>query len=99
MNIDKQIKDLAARYADCGITEVIIREMMDDKGNPSGMDDRAKLIGIRMSLGTEFNRQELFTLGDIAHITGESEEEAMKMMLDAGATPIEISVAPWLKGE
>ena len=47
-DIRKQIKYLAARYADCGISEAIILKMMDDHGKPSGLDDRAKLIGVRM---------------------------------------------------
>ena len=72
-NIEKQIKDLAARYADCGIDEAIIRKMMDDEDNPSGLDD-------------------------LTHITGESREEVMKSIQEAGVTPISVSVAPWLVG-
>ena len=97
-NVGKQIKDLAARYADCGIDEDIIRKMMDDGDNPSGLDDRAKLIGVRLCLGMEFDRQELFGLDDLTHITGESREEVMKSIQEAGVTPIFVSVAPRLMG-
>ena len=98
MNINEEIKALAARYADCGMTEAIIQNMMVDKKNPSGLDERAKLIGIRLALGMEFNRQEYFSLSDIAHISRRTPEEALKMMRDAGITPITISIAPWLTG-
>lgn len=97
-DIRKQIKDLASRYADCGISEEIILKMMDDHGKPSGLDDRAKLIGVRMCLGMEFNRQELFSLGDLAHVTGETEEGVMELVKEAGITPITITAAPWLTG-
>lgn len=97
-DIRKQIKDLAARYADCGISEDIILEMMDDHGKPSGLDNRTKLIGVRMCLGMEFNRQELFSLGDLDHVTGETEEGVMELVKEAGITPITITAAPWLRG-
>ncbi len=48
---DREIKLLAERYEDCGITEEIIRNLMDKKAD---LDDRAKLIGIRLGLGTSF---------------------------------------------
>jgi len=51
-----------------------------------------------MCLGMEFNRQEYFTVNDLAHITGETPEEAMKRMQDAGVQPITVSPAPWLTG-
>lgn len=98
MNVDKEIKSLAARYTDCGIDEQIIRAIMDDGETPSGLDDRTKLIGIRMCLGNEFNRQELFSVDDLCHVTGETPENAMKMMQEAGVSPIRITPAPWLKG-
>ena len=97
-DIRKQVNDLAARYADCGISEEIILKMMDDHGNPSGLDDRARLIGVRLCLGMEFNRQELFSLGDLAHVTGETEDEVMELVRKEGITPISVSVAPWLTG-
>lgn len=96
--IKRKIKLIAARYADCGISEARIMEMMRDRDKPSGLDDRAKIIGIRMCLGMEFNRQEYFTLDDVAHVTGESEAAAMKRMQDVGAKPVFISPAPWLTG-
>lgn len=95
-NIDNQIKDLAARYADCGINEDIIRKMMSGKESPAGLDARAKLIGIRMCLGMEFNRQEFFSLDDVAHVTGESKEQVMELCRIKGVTPISVSMAPWL---
>ena len=97
MDIDKELKELAARYADCGISEVVLRKLLRD--GPSDLDDRAKLLGLRLSLGVEFHRQEYFSVEDIAHITGATEKEAMDMMLSSGANPVEISIAPWLKGE
>ena len=97
-SINEQIQALALRYSDCGIDESIIREMMDDHGKPSGLDGRAKLIGIRMALGMEFSRQELFSVDDLCHVTGETPESAMKMMQEAGVSPIQITPAPWLKG-
>ena len=97
-NIRKQIKDLADRYADCGISETIILKMMDDHGKPSGLDDRAKLIGVRMCLGMEFNRQELFSLEDLSHVTGETEDEIMELMRKEGINPTYVSAAPWLTG-
>ena len=98
MNVDEEIKSIAARYADCGIDEQIIRAIMDDGETPSELDDRAKLIGIRMCLGNEFNRQEYFSIDDLCHVTGETPEDAMKMMQEAGVSPISITPAPWLKG-
>ena len=97
-DIRKQIKDLAARYADCGISEAIILKMMDDHGKPSGLDDRAKLIGVRMCLGMEFHRQELFSLWDLAHVTGETEDELMGLVKREGINPVSVSLAPWLMG-
>ena len=97
-DIRKQIKDLAARYADCGISEAIILKMVDDHGKPSGLDDRAKLIGVRMCLGMEFRRQELFSLGDLAHVTGETEDKLMGLVQREGINPISVSLAPWLTG-
>lgn len=94
MNIEKQIKDLAARYADCGIDGAVIREMM---GRPSDLDARAKLIGVRMCLGMAFNRQEFFTLDDLAHVTGGTKDAVVKQAQAAGISPISISPAPWLK--
>lgn len=99
MNIDQEVKALAARYADYGVDEKMIRELMEDKETPSGLDDRAKLICLRLVFGNEFNEQEYFSVEEIAHITGQSEDATMKMMLDGGANPIEVSFAPWLKGE
>lgn len=96
VNINEEIKALAARYADCGITEAIIQNMMEK--NPGELDERAKLIGLRLALGMEFNRQEYFSLSDIAHISGQTPEEALKMMRDTGATPVTVSIAPWLTG-
>ena len=97
-SINEQIQALALRYSDCGIDESIIREMMDDHGKPSGLDERAKLIGVRMCLGNEFHRQEYFSVDDLCHVTGETPEEAMKRMQEAGVSPISITPAPWLKG-
>lgn len=99
MNIENEVKELAARYADCGIDEAAIWDLMRDKDTPSGLDDRAKLIGVRLCLGMEFNRQELFSMDDLCHITGESAEQVMERMRAAGVTPITISLAPCLKGE
>lgn len=97
-SIKKQIKELAARYADCGIDESIIMTMMCDGHKPSGLDDRAKLLGVRMCLGNEFNRQEYFSVDDLCHVTGESEEEVLLRMKEAGVAPVTVSPAPWLKG-
>ena len=63
---DREIKLLAERYEDCGITEEIIRNLMDKKAD---LDDRAKLIGIRLGLGHEFHREELFSVDDLCHVT------------------------------
>ena len=97
-DIRKQIKELATRYADCGINEAIILKMMAGQENPSGLDDRAKLIGVRMCLGMEFHRQELFSLGDLAYVTGETENELMGLVQREGINPISVSLAPWLTG-
>ena len=98
MNVDKEIRSLATRYADCGIDEQIIRAIMYDGETLSGLDERAKLIGVRMCLGNEFHRQEYFSVDDLCHVTGETPEEAMKRMQEAGVSPISITPAPWLKG-
>ncbi len=92
---DREIKLLAERYEDCGITEEIIRNLMDKKAD---LDDRAKLIGIRLGLGHEFHREELFSVDDLCHVTGETPEEALTRMREAGVSPITVSPAPWLKG-
>lgn len=98
MNIDNEIKALAARYADYGVDEKMIRELMEDKETPSGLDDRAKLIWARLALCNACGKQEYFSVEEIAHITGLSEDDALKMMLDGGATPIEASLAPYMNG-
>lgn len=92
---DHEIKLLAERYADCGITEESIRELMDQDAD---LDDRAKLIGIRLGLGHEFHREELFSVDDLCHVTGETPDEALTRMREAGVSPITVSPAPWLKG-
>ena len=96
MDINKELKELASRCADCGVSEAVLRKLL--RNGPPDLDDRAKLLGLRLSLGIEFNRQEYFSVEDIAHITGTTEKEAMGMMLSIGAKPIEMSIAPWLKG-
>ncbi len=44
------------------------------------------------------NWEELFSLGDLAHVTGETEEGVMELVKDAGITPITVTAAPWLTG-
>ena len=92
---DREIKLLAERYADCGITEQVIRKMMDSE---SSLDDRAKLIGIRLGLGHEFHREEFFSVDDMCHVTGETPDEVLTRMREIGVAPITVSPAPWLKG-
>ena len=82
---DREIKPLAERYEDCGITEEIIRNLMEKKAD---LDDRAKLTGIRLGLGHEFHREELFSVDDLCHVTGETPEEALTRMREAGVSPI-----------
>lgn len=93
MNIDQEIKALAARY---GITETVVRGAMD---TCKDLDEKSKLIWARLALCDLYGKQEYFSLEEIAHITGQTKEEAMQMMVDGGATPYEITVAPYLKGE
>ncbi|NLU24437.1 MAG: hypothetical protein GXW99_06955 [Clostridiales bacterium] len=92
-----QIKALAARYADCGIDEQTIVAMMNDNAPPE-LDDRARLIGVRMCLGKAFNKQEYFSVSDVCHVTGESEAEVLLRMKEAGVAPVTVSPAPWLTG-
>ena len=93
MNLDQEIKALAARY---GITESAVRGAMD---TIKDLDEKSKLIWARLALCDLFGKQEYFSLEEIAHITGQTKEETMQMMIDGGATPYEITVTPWLKGE
>ncbi len=95
MNTKEQIKYLADRYSDCGMTEDKIRAIMADI---SGKDDRAKLIAIRLGLGMEFHKQELFTMNDVQYVSGMTQDEVMEAMLRENVSPMSVSFAPWLTG-
>ena len=92
---DREIKFLAERYGDCGITEEIIHNLMDKEAD---LDDRAKLLGIKLGLAHEFHRQELFSVDDLCHVTGMTPDEAMAAIEEAGISPITVKPAPWLNG-
>lgn len=53
MNIEKQIKDLAARYADCGIDGAVIREMMGKHKQFHDIRNSKKFLshGVRKGMG------------------------------------------------
>lgn len=95
MNTEEQIAYLAARYSDCGMTVDKIRTIMADI---SGKDDRAKLIAIRLGLGMEFHKQELFCLDDVCHVSGMTRDEVMEAMQRENVSPMSVSFAPWLTG-
>lgn len=95
MNTTAQIKYLADRYSDCGMTVDKIRAIMADI---SGKDDRAKLIAIRLGLGMEFRKQELFTMNDVQYVSGMTRDEVMEAMQRENVSPMSVSFAPWLTG-
>ena len=68
---------------------------MDKKAD---LDDRAKLIGIRLGLGHEFHREEFSPLDDLCHVTGETPEEALTRMRRGRCLPSRYHPRRGLKG-
>ena len=78
----------------------LIEEMMQSGGEEFAcLDQRARLIGVRMILGSLFGKEEFFSLDDVCHVTGECEEPVLGLMKELGIDPVRISIAPWLRKE
>ncbi len=92
MNAKEEIKRLAERYADCGVTKKLLWGIMNLPDH--GLDEEARLIGMRMLLGVKYNRTELFTPEQIAKLMGTTPEETLEIMRESGVNPITINIIP-----
>jgi len=73
------INNIMIKYSDCGVTEDVLEEMISS-GEQEGFTYRMIYNGIRMMLGDQSGREELFSAADMAEMLGISEEEAMQQI-------------------
>lgn len=92
MTANEEIKRLAAKYAKYGVTESMLHEIMQKPNY--GLTVSQRLIGLRLLLGNEYGEQEYFSVKEVAEIMETDTDEALKMMLESGATPMTISIIP-----
>ena len=92
-----ELVKIAERYH---LPPEIIEEMMQSGGEEFAcLDQKARLIGVRMILGNLFGKEEYFSLEDVCHVTGESKEDVLDLMKESGISPAKVSIAPWLRKE
>lgn len=94
--MDKEtiINNLLTNYGKYGITRVELEPIIDDGIHNYDLSLEAIYNGLRMSLASEFNEHEYFSLDDVMAITGESREELLQRieqcrheLIEAGENP------------
>lgn len=76
-----EIKRIATRYKDCGVTEEFVRNMCAD-GIRNGFSEKFALAGIRLALSMEFGKEEYFSMAEAAEILGVEESAVRKFVAD-----------------
>lgn len=76
-----EIKRIATRYKDCGVTEEFVRNMCAD-GIHNGFSEKVALAGIRLALSMEFGKEEYFSMDETAEILGVEESAVRKFVAD-----------------
>lgn len=74
-----EIKRIATRYKDCGVTEEFVRNMCAD-GIRHGFSEKVALAGIRLALSMEFGKEEYFSMDETAEIFGVEESAVRKLV-------------------
>ena len=93
INADQAIKRLYSSYGKFGISEDLIKRLFMDGIEKQGFTPLATYNLIRMSLGTEFEQQEYFSVKEIAEMLETTEEKVKEQITQLqeqdGAKPIE----------
>lgn len=92
-----EIEYVAAKYRKHGVTVDMVKSLANS-GIKRGISQKARIIGVRMVLSRIFNEEDYFSVEDAMEITGESREEIIYRMKQAGITPVTISTLPGLMG-
>ena len=91
-----EVKRISRRYRKFGVTEADVRNLAL-RDESAWLYGEARLIGVRMVLGSVFNVEEYFSTAEAAHVLGCSEEEAEEEIKKHGIETQTISIAPWLE--
>ena len=83
--IQKELSRLTKRYADVGATEEKVLELFEAmKIRFAGRGDEAAMLGVRMSLGEYFHREEIFSLDDVCCMVARPKEEVIAHIIAMG---------------
>ena len=94
---ETEILRLSQRYAQHGISLSLIRGLVWS-GVKSGLDERSSLLGVRLALATELGEMDYFSLEDVQHALGMTEQELQEGLKEIGVEPCRVSPAPWITG-
>lgn len=96
MDRETVINNLVVNYGKYGITREKLEPIIDDGIQNFNLSLEIIYSGLRMSLASEFDEHEYFSLDDVMAITGESREEILQRieqcrqeLIDAGENPEE----------
>ena len=79
MSRQEVIDNIMVKYGDYGMAEDVLEEMISS-GEREGFTYRMIYNGIRMMLGDQSGREELFSAADMAEMLGISEGEAIQQI-------------------
>jgi len=91
------IQYLAGKYGKYGLNERCIKEILDS-GKEEGLDFTSRYAGVRLALSHEFHEHELFSMREMCHALGQTEEEIRESMREMGESTVQVSPAPWIMG-
>ena len=78
MRIQEALDDLCKKYNRFGFDREFLAELLNNGIGEHEFSVRAAYNGIRMCLAHETGEHELFSIEDVAEITGESREEILE---------------------
>lgn len=87
------INNIMASYRDCGMTEEVLEGLISS-GEKQGFSYQTIYTGIRMMLGEQNGREELFSAAEVAEALGMTEDEVIqeieqlnREIVEAGENP------------
>ena len=89
MTLIDAVNNLYATYGKYGLDKGKLGLLICDGMENYGLSLETCYNGLRMTLGNEYNEQELFSTNEVAEMLEIDKQEALKLMQQCGIKPIE----------
>lgn len=83
MTFDEALNKLVNKYGKCGFSKEMLSEQLQDGVMNQGFSVNMAYNGLRMTLGSVTGQEELFSVDDVAEISGMSREEVLQEIENA----------------